>query len=379
MFTYQKTNKYFAQIAEGLEKIGADELTALGAQEVNPAYRGVYFTADKATLYRVNYMTRFCQRIMAPLITFDCHSTKYLHKTAMTLPWQELLSIDKTFAIFANVAHSKIRHSQYASLCLKDAIVDYFRENFKNRPSIDTRTPDVVFNLYIDRDKATISLDTSGNSLHKRGYRQESMEAPMQETLAAAIIQFSGWDGTKTLLDPMCGAGTLLCEALMRFCNIPAGYFREKFGFETMPDFDHSIWLAEKEKIDLAIQSAPEGLISGSDISSRCVKAARKNALLLPSGKNIWITRQAFQDIDTAENATIVCNPPYGIRLGEATNAYALMNEFGSFLKHRCRGSEAYLYFGNRELLKHIGLKPSWKKPLQNGGLDGVLAKYEMY
>lgn len=379
MFTYQKTNKYFAQLAEGLEEIGAHELTELGARDVSPVFRGISFTADKEALYRIHYMTRLCQRLMAPLITFDCHSTKYLYKTALKLPWQELLAVDTTFAISANVAHSKIRHSQYAALCLKDTIVDYFREREGKRPNVDTRSPDITFNLHIDRDKATISLDTSGGSLHKRGYRLESVEAPMQETLAAAIINFSGWDGTKPLLDPLCGSGTLLCEALMRHCRIPAGFLRKKFGFESLPDFDSSIWQSVKEKADGGITTAAAGLISGSDISARAIRAAQENALLLPGGRNIAFATRPFQEIGRAEDMIIVCNPPYGLRSGREADIPALIGEFGSFLKHRCRGSEAYVYFGDRELLKSIGLKPSWKKSLPNGGLDGVLAKYAMY
>jgi putative N6-adenine-specific DNA methylase len=379
MFTYQKSNIYFAQIAEGLEQIGAEEITALGATQVATVYRGISFTADKSTLYRINYRSRFCQRIMAPLITFDCHSTKYLYQTAVRLPWQELLSIEQTFAIFANVAHSKIRHSRYAALCLKDAIVDSFRERTQQRPNVDTLAPDVVFNLHIDRNHATVSLDTSGSSLHKRGYRQESIEAPMQETLAAAIIGFSGWDGTRPLLDPMCGSGTLLCEALMHICKIPAGYLRKRFGFESLPDFDPSIWQEEKTKGDREITPLGEKIIVGSDASDRSIRAAKNNSQLLPHGSTIQLERRSFQEIGQAEDMTMVCNPPYGIRSGRETDVPALMDQFGSFLKHRCRGSEAYLYFGDRELLKHIGLRPSWKKPLKNGGLDGVLAKYEMY
>jgi len=231
----------------------------------------------------------------------------------------------------------------------------------------------------MQNNKATIYLDTSGGSLHRRGYRKKTVEAPMQETLAAAIIAMSGWDGSKSLIDPMCGSGTLLCEALMHYCRIPAGYLRKRFGFERLPDFDRQVWMAIKKKADSAMRELPDGRIVGSDASGEAIASARTNAGCLPQGDSIVFRKQRFQDIERVADAVIVSNPPYGIRLGSDGEASENIKEFGDFLKHRCTGSAAYLYFGNRELLKMIGLKPSWKKPLKNGALDGVLALYEMY
>ncbi|MCK5227335.1 MAG: class I SAM-dependent RNA methyltransferase, partial [Desulfobulbaceae bacterium] len=167
MFTYQKTNRYFAQIASGLEELGATELSELGATDTKPAFRGIYFDADKETLYRINYMSRLFTTVLAPLLRFDCHSTKYLYKTAKKINWQDLLTLDTTFAISANVTHSRIRHSQYAAQCMKDAIVDLFRDKTGKRPSVDTKDPDVRLNLHVENNKATIYLDTSGGSLHR--------------------------------------------------------------------------------------------------------------------------------------------------------------------------------------------------------------------
>lgn len=379
MFAYQKTNRFFAQTASGLESIAAEELEILGAKGVKPSYRGVYFEADKATLYRINYMSRLCSRFLALLLRFDCHSTKYLHKTAMKIPWQEFLGKDKTFAIFANVANSKITHSQYAALCLKDAIVDYFRDMFGFRPSIDTRNPDVWFNLHIENNKAALNIDTSGGSLHRRGYRRESVEAPMQETLAAAIIRLTGWNGEQPLVDPMCGSGTLISEALMHYCRIPSAYLWKRFGFEAMPDYDANIWKKVKEEADRHIRKLPKGLITGNDVDKAAVAAARTNNQLLPHGRKVQFKTGRFQDIGKIENSVIVSNPPYGIRLGKKNNMPGFMKELGDFLKQQCKGSTAYLYFGKKELVKKVGLKASWKKPLKHGGLDGVLVKYEMY
>jgi putative N6-adenine-specific DNA methylase len=378
-FVYQKNNSYFAQVAENVEPLAERELAALGATQVNPVYRGVYFTATPEALYRIVYQTRLCTRVLAPLLHFDCHSTKYLYKTALTIPWVELFDREQTFVITATVSDSKITHSQYASLCLKDAIVDQFQEKFGGRPNVDKRNPDLVFNLHIHKNTAVISLDASGASLHRRGYRQESVEAPIQESLAASIIDLTQWDGERTLIDPMCGSGTLLCEGLMRYCRIPAAYLRESFGFMRMPDFESEAWQRVKAEADAQIRDLPEGLITGSDAAKLAVKAARINLGQLPHGKEVVVRTSRFQELEPISNAVIVANPPYGVRLGAQAEAAALVGELGSFLKHKCTGSTAYLYFGDRELVKKIGLKPAWKKPLSNGGLDGVLAKYEMY
>jgi len=378
MFTYQKTNRYFAQIARGLEDPGTEELTELGASEVKPAYRGIYFNANTETLYRINYHSRLCTRILAPLLQFDCHSTKYLHKTAIKMDWSQLLSSRNTFAINATTANSNIRHSQYAGLTLKDAIADHFRDKYDSRPSVDTKNPDVWLNLRIDRNKATISLDTSGGSLHRRGYRKETVEAPMQETVAAAMIRFTEWDGKDPLLDPMCGSGTILCEALMHYCHIPAAYLRTRFGFEMMPDFDEALWKQVKKDGNNRIRRLPKGLISGSDKDSQAIAAAKTNCRMLPHGEKILLHTKQYQELGDTANTCIVSNPPYGIRMKRHENMAGFIEKFGNFLKNRCPGSTAYLYFGNPELIKNIGLRTTWKKPLMNGGLSGILTKYRL-
>lgn len=378
-FAYQKNNRFFATITEGLENEGAKELAALGARDTEPVYRGIHFTAEQTRLYEIVYQTRLASRILAPLISFDCHSPKYLYKTARTIPWEILLKKTGSFMISATVANSTIKHSQYAALCLKDALVDHFRDEFGSRPDVDKLNPDLFLNLHIDNNRAVISIDVSGGALHRRGYRQSTVAAPMQETLAAAIIRLSGWHGEGPLVDPMCGSGTLLCEALMSACKIPAGYLRKRFGFESMPDFNRQAWHDIRREIDRGIKDLPANLIRGSDIAKEAATACRNNLNLLPNGKDVVVKKHSFQDSEPIENATILCNPPYGIRIGDHERTAALMKEFGSFLKHKCRGSKAYLYFGNREMLKLIGLKTSQRIPLKNGGLDGVLAKYEMY
>jgi putative N6-adenine-specific DNA methylase len=373
------SNRFFAQIADGMEELGVDELTGLGAYDVKPTFRGLYFSADNEALYRINYTARIISRVLAPLLTFDCHSTDYLYKTARSIPWTELFSLDNTFVISANVSNSIINHSQYAALVLKDAIVDSFRDKYDDRPNVERINADICFNLHISKNKATIYLDTSGGSLHRRGYREEAVDAPMQETLAAAIIRMSSWNGLTPLYDPMCGSGTLLFEALMHCCTIPSGYFRESFGFRFMPDFDEHTWNSVRQSADEKIRPLEEGLIAGSDISTQAIEMARMNSRKLPSGRNIRFSKLRFQDIESIKDTTIVCNPPYGLRMKNSQDMGAFMTEFGDFLKQRCTGSSAYVYFGNRELIKKVGLRTAWKKPLKNGQLDGRLVKYDLY
>ncbi len=379
MFAYQKNRYFFAQIGDGLEELGAEELVSLGAKDVKTAYRGISFKADNKALYRITYSTKLCARILAPLITFDCHSNKYLYKTTGNINWSDLFSLQDTFAVFASVANSKISHSRHASLVVKDAIVDQFRDKTGKRPNVDSREPDILLHLRVEKNKATISLDVSGGALHRRGYRQETVEAPMQETLAAAIIQLSGWDGTQKLYDPFCGSGTLLAEALLKYCHIPASFFRSRFGFEKLPDFEARLWKETKKQINGNIIELPKDLISGSDKAKKAISGAKKNINQLPSGNMIEMFNKPFQEIPELKDHLIICNPPYGVRLGQEEEAAMLVKEFGDFLKRRCTGSTAFLYLGKRELLKSVGLKPASKKPLKTGGLDGVLAKYELY
>jgi putative N6-adenine-specific DNA methylase len=378
-FEYQRKHRYFAQVAGHLEDLGAQELSELGAQNIKPAYRGLYFEADKATLYRINYTSRLITRVLAPLVTFPCHSTPTLYKKAKETAWDSFLGTDQTFAVFSTVAHSKITHSQYAALCVKDAIADYFREKDDRRPTVRRIDPDVWINLYIERNRATLSLDTSGGSLHRRGYGEHRLEAPIQETVAAAILRLVAWDGSKPLCDPMCGSGTLLAEALMSFCRIPAAYLRENFGFQHLPDFDGILWEAVKKEAEERIRELPKGLISGSDVSPKAIEAARINLSNLPYGDRIGLQVKDFQNIDSLHNMIILSNPPYGVRLGQEETLRDLYRKLGDFLKQRCKNASAYLYCGNRNLISAIGLKPSWKRPLMSGGLDGRLVKFEIY
>lgn len=379
MYEYQKNNRFFAQIADGIKELGVQELSQLGAREVSPCYRGIYFDADMETLYRINYSIRFASRILAPLVWFRCHTTDQLYKKAKQINWPDIISQKNTFAIFSNVSNSKITHSHYASLRLKDGIVDSFREISGKRPDVDSKNPDIWLNLHISNNEVLISLDTSGGSLHRRGYRKDSIPAPMQETVAAAIIAYTEWNGEAPLYDPMCGSGTLLGEALMHYCKIPSGIFRKRFGFEFLPDFDKSLWAKVKKNIDRQIRELPDGYISGSDSSSEAVKISKANMRNLPHGEKIKLEALDFRKGKGMMNGVIVMNPPYGIRMEKGRKLDNFYKELGDFLKQKCKGSTAYIYFGEREYIKNIGLKPAWKKPLKTGGLDGRLVRYNLF
>ncbi len=379
VYQYQKDCCYYAQIAESLKEAGAKEIAELGAEDVRPDFSGIHFRADKSTLYRINYLTRLLSRCLAPLVSYACHDTDTLYQKAKQIEWEDFFAAGNTFAVSGNVSDSAISHSKYAALRLKDAVADYFKEKTGQRPNVSVRNPDILLNLHIRNDKAVISLDTSGGALHRRGYREETVAAPMQETVAAAIIRFSEWNGSVPLYDPLCGSGTLLCEALMRYSNIPAGVFRNRFGFEFLPDFDGPVWKQVKKEADGHIRELPKGLIAGSDVSAQAVSAARTNLLGLRYGNNVDVERADFRELPALEGHVIVTNPPYGLRLGGNENLELFYKNLGDFLKQKCKGSAAFVYLGERKYIKKIGLKASWKKPIKAGGLDGRLVKYEIY
>lgn len=373
------TKGYFAQVPGMMEDLCEQELIELGARNTEVVYRGVYFKSDKETLYKINYTSRILSRVLAPLKTFHCNNTNVLYKTASQIKWVDFLSIEKTFSISASVAKSNINNSLFASQRLKDAIADYFRNKTGERPSVDTVNPDVRFNLHIEKDEAVISLDTSGESLHKRGYRLLAGEAPMQETLAAAIIKLSNWDGENPLWDPMCGSGTILCEALMHYCRIPAQILRKKFGFINLPDFDIDLWNKIKTGCDSQIRPLKKGLISGSDKSQKILEVAKDNLSRLPYSHSVDLKCHPFQHIKQFENGTLITNPPYGIRLGISDEVKILFKELGDFLKTKCKGTSAFIYTGDPALRKSIGLRTSRRIPLVNGKLEGVLLQIDSY
>jgi len=372
---YHKTGKYFAQVAGSMEQHCKAELEELGAQVLQEVPRGLRFAADRATLYRVIYTSRLAQRVLAPLVSFRCHSVKYLYDQARgAIDWPALFDLGQSFGIESNVSASKISHSLYAGQLVKDAICDSFRDRYQRRPDFKSSGADINFNLHIRENWASISLDLAG-SMHKRGYRVQASAAPLQETLAAAVIRLSGWDGSRPLLDPMCGSGTLLCEALMMFCRIPAGYLRPLAGLQFLPDYDATLWQKLTDEAQDGIRELPKGLIAGSDIAATAIASARENLNKLPFGSRVELCQAPFQTLSRRGGMCIITNPPYGVRLEKDRPIAILYNELGDFLKQKCPDSEAYILCGNKDLVPELRLRAHWKKSLKNGDLEVKLAK----
>ncbi|HOY85330.1 MAG TPA: hypothetical protein PLQ80_08565 [Candidatus Syntrophosphaera sp.] len=373
---YQEKGSYFAIVAGSLERHAAAELGELGAGVGREVPRGLHFSCDQETLYRVLYTSRLVQRVLAPLATFACPDEKLLYRKARDLiDWASLFPVDTSFGIQANVSSSRIRHSLYAGQVLKDAICDSFRDKTGQRPDFSTRQAPVNFNLHLHADRATISLDLSGVSMHKRGYRKAGGAAPLQETLAAAMIRLSGWDGSRKLLDPMCGSGTILAEALMHFCRVPAAWLRQDSGYQFLPDHAPDLFKKVKAAADAEIRPLPEGLIQGSDMHTGNVQTARENLALLPGGDRVELQASRFQDLGRESGRCVISNPPYGVRLEDSSSAERLYNELGDFLKQKCPDSESYILCGNKNLVPQLRLRAHWKKNLKNADLEVVLAK----
>lgn len=380
-FHYQDYGRYVAQVSTGLEELAAGELQQLGATRIQPGFRVVECEIEASRLLGLVYQSRLVQRILAPLAVFDCHSERYLYKRIVELDWASIFEGRRnlTFSVVAHVSKSDIRSANFAALRVKDAVVDALRDATGERPDVDTKNPDVIIHLHLDARKASLSYDLTGCSLHKRGYRIESVAAPLQETLAAAMIAFSGWDGISTpLIDPMCGSGTILCEALMKAAHIPAGYLRTSEAFRYLPDYDDAHWKETKTALDAAIKPIPGGLISGSDIQYDAVDASLINLECLPCHQQVAVSQGDFHAHKGLAGGLIVTNPPYGIRL-EPGRADALIHDLGDFMKQKCPGSKAFLFLGDRALLKQVGLRTCRRMAASNGGLDGVVAGYELF
>lgn len=372
----KQEKRYFAVVAGSLEKHARAELEELGAVVKTEVPRGLHFTCDQRTLYQILYCSKLVQRVLEPLLTFPCHSNKYLYQQAhKNLDWACMFALDQSFGIDTNVSNSFTRHSLHAGQILKDAICDSFRDRFGARPNYSNKAPDLLFNLHIRDNYVQISQDLLGVSMHQRGYRRESHEAPLQETLAAAIIRLSGWNGDTPLLDPMCGSGTLLAEALKHYCQIPAGFLRDNSRLKYSPGFNQALWNEIIEQANARIRELPRGLIRGSDIAESSITAAQTNLSLLSSGGRIELRRSRFQDLPVERGLTVISNPPYGVRLEAPERINNLYHDLGDFLKQKCPGSTAYILCGDQNLVKELHLRAHWTKALKNADLETRLAK----
>lgn len=373
-------SKEFAMIAktfQGLEDLLAEELIALGANDVEIGRRMVSFTGNKEMMYKANFHLRTAIRILKPIKYFEAKDADEVYNQIKAIKWEEYLNPDKSFAIDSVVFSNEFRHSKFVAYRVKDAIVDYFRESCNKRPSVRINRPDILLNIHIAETKCTLSLDSSGESLHRRGYRQEAVEAPLNEVLAAGIILRTGWKGECDLIDPMCGSGTFPIEAALIARNIAPGIFRKEFAFEKWVDFDQDLFDAIYN--DETQEREFEHRIFGYDNNPRAIETATHNVKAAGVSKDIVIKLQPIQQFEQPKNkAIIITNPPYGERIS-TDDLLGLYGVIGERLKHAFAGNEAWILSYRKECFDQIGLRQSERIPLYNGALECELRKYEIF
>lgn len=367
-----------AKTLVGLEEILAGEIAQAGGFNIKVLNRAVSFEGDLGCIYRTNYSCRTALRVLKVIGLYRAGNEHELYQRILGIDWSQYITNEQTLAVDAYVSNSRITNSHYASLKVKDAIVDQFRRKSGNRPSIDLDNPDLRVNIHLTGDQCTISIDSSGESLHKRGYRQWQGEAPISEVLAAGMIMLSGWNGQTRLHDPMCGSGTLLIEAVMIARNIPSGFYRPTFGFMQWRDFDRQLWEKIKSEYNREIKTeAPP--ITGADANQRTLSIAVRNLTEARLENYVTLSKLAFEEsIPEETGGIIVTNPPYGERM-EQDDLNGFYKMIGDTLKKNYTGWDAWLITSDYEALKSVGLRTSRKIKLYNGPLECRFVKYEMY
>ncbi|KXB39292.1 THUMP domain protein [Bacteroidales bacterium KA00344] len=361
----------------GLEQVLAQELTQMGANNVQIGRRMVSFTGDKEMMYRANFQLHTAIRILKPIKHFKARSAEEVYDEIQKIDWSEYILKGKTFSVDSVVYSEEFRNSRFVTYKVKDAIVDQFREKHGTRPNISVSNPDIRLHIHIADNDATLCLDSSGESLHRRGYRQESVEAPLNEVLAAGMILMSGWKADTDFIDPMCGSGTLAIEAALIARNISPGVFRKEFAFEKWNDFDQELFDAIYN--DDTQEREFEHHIYGYDIDMKAVNTARLNVKAAGLSKEITIEQQDFKDFTKPANKSIIItNPPYGERIS-TPNLLGTYKMIGERLKHEFGGNDAWILSYREECFEQIGLKPSIKIPLFNGSLECEFRKYTLF
>ena len=373
----EKNFEIIAKTFMGLEPVLAKELRELGAEDVQEGRRMVSFRGDKEMMYRANFQLHTAIRILKPIRHFKACSADDVYNEILKVDWSQYLDEGKTFTVDAVVFSEEFRHSKFVSYKVKDAIVDQFREKTGKRPNISVANPDIRLNIHIAEDRCTLSLDSSGESLHRRGYRQESVEAPLNEVLAAGMILMTGWKGDTDFIDPMCGSGTLLIEAALIAHNMAPGLFRKAYAFEKWPDFDADLF--DRIYNDDSQEREFKHHIYGYDVDMKAVNTARLNVKATGLTSSITIEQQDFKDFKRpSEKSIMVTNPPYGERIStpDLLGTYRMI---GERLKHEFTGNDAWILSYREECFDQIGLKPSIKIPLFNGSLECEFRKYQMF
>lgn len=375
-------NSLFVSCASHLEPLLVEELKELGLEKLTPGFRGVYVDQwDWSTIYKINYASRLATRVLLPLLRFKCFDQRALYNAASTIDWTKYIKKGHTIAIDANVHHRDLRNSLYAAQIVKDAICDQLRQKGGWRPSVNLQDPDVQLNLFIQNHSGIISFDTSGVPLHKRGYRQETVEAPMQETLAAAILRMANYSKNEILLDPCCGSGTLLIEAALMASNTPPGYLRKKWGFMCHPQFQQMEWLKVRNEMDAHRTQLGPGHFFGIDLSREAVRVTKVNLRAAGFLKEVEINQADFREFTPSTKPTfIVTNPPYGKRMEEEDRLKSLYRSLGEFLKNHCtKPGRGFIFTGNLELVKEVGLAAKKKNVLSTGGVEARLLEYDIF
>lgn len=376
-------NSEFTMIAKtfkGLEEVLAGEIAAIGGNDIELGRRAVTFTGDKSVLYRANLWLRTASRVLVPIATFRAGDADEVYNEVKQIDWEQYMDLTTTFSIDATVYSETFKHSRYVTYKVKDAIADRFNEKYGKRPSVRVTEPDLYINVHIADRTVTISLDSSGESLHKRGWRVANTEAPVNEALAAGMLLLAGWNGQSDLYDPMCGSGTILIEAALIALNIPPGIFRKHFAFENWKDFNKDLFEAVSE--DDSDEREFTHHIYGSDAGYYAVQAALKNVRAAGLGKYIDVRQIRIEEIKNEQGtpgAMVVINPPYGERLAQDKDVLRLYAEMGKALKFQFTGATAWVISSNEEALKCIGLKPSKKIHLMNGELECLYNCYELF
>jgi putative N6-adenine-specific DNA methylase len=369
--------RYFATCGRGIEPMLAEELVQLGAGDVTAGRGGVSFTGPRALLYRANLWLRTAVRILWPILEAPVTSPDELYEAVRSVDWQRFLTPEHTLAVDCNVRDSNITHSKYAALRVKDAVCDQFLERCSRRPSVDTETPMLGFNLHLYRNQATLSLDSSGESLHKRGYRPIQTRAPLNEALAAAIILRTGWRGEVPFVDPMCGSGTLPIEAAWLALRRPPGLTRKRFGFMGWMDYDVEVWTHLRDEARRGVGKSLPSPIMGTDIRGDAISFSINNAKAAGIGHLLRFHKQDLRDFRPEGGpGLIVCNPPYGERIGEERELMGLYRLMGEVFSQRCPGWTAWVFTGNPRLAQAIGLDPAEEVPLYNGKIPCRMLRF---
>ena len=376
-FKMKEEFELIAKTFQGLEEVLAKELTELGASNIEIGRRMVSFTGDKEMMYKANFYLRTAIRILKPIKHFEAKNADEVYEAIKSNAWEEYLDTNKSFAVDAVVFSNEFRHSKFVAYKVKDAIVDYFREKNGERPSIRINNPDVALNIHIAEDKCTLSLDSSGESLHRRGYRQEAVEAPLNEVLAAGMILMTGWRGECDLIDPMCGSGTIPIEAALIARNIAPGVFRKEFAFEKWNDFDQELF--DTIYNDDSQEREFTHKVYGYDNNPKANEIATHNVKAAGLSKEVILKIQPFQQFEQPkEKSIIITNPPYGERIS-TNDLLGLYQMIGERLKHAFAGNDAWILSYREECFDQIGLKPSVKVPLFNGALECEFRKYQLF